>query len=74
MRSTHSGYVGIKGTIIDETRDTIVIRRGDERKVVPKAVVALLVTLPSGTKVEIDGGRLLGRPWDRIKNVPRRQW
>ena len=38
VASRHPGYVGIKGRVIDETRNMFVIEHGGRRKMVPKAV------------------------------------
>lgn len=53
---------------------TLVIQSPDRRRTVPKAVATFVFTLPSGVKVEVDGAYLVGRPWDRVKNIPRRLW
>ena len=37
-KSLHADYLGIKGKVIDETRKTLVILHGDERKTVAKDV------------------------------------
>ena len=65
--SNHEGLIGIQGIIIDETRNTITIDTGNEEKIIPKANVTLLFTLPEGDKVSIDGKVILARPEDRIK-------
>lgn len=74
VKSSHEDHVGIEGTVVDETMNTLIVRstRGD--KMVPKAVTTLTFTLPDGTKVEVEGKYLRGRPWDRVKRVPRRLW
>ncbi|MEM3153611.1 MAG: ribonuclease P protein subunit, partial [Candidatus Bathyarchaeia archaeon] len=35
-RSTHSGYVGLRGKVIDETRNTFTILHDGKRKIVIK--------------------------------------
>ena len=65
--SVDEGLIGIQGIIIDETRNTIKIDTGTEEKIIPKANVTLLFTLPEGDKVSIDGKVILARPEDRIK-------
>ena len=65
--SNHEGLIGIQGIIIDETRNTIKIDTGNEEKIIPKANVTFLFTLPDGDKVSIDGKVILARPEDRIK-------
>ena len=74
VRSTHPGYVGIEGTVIDETCNMFVIRHEGRRKMVPKAVCVFHFTLLDGTVVEIDGQLLVGRPEDRLKKRLKRLW
>ena len=65
--STHKGFVGIKGIVIDETRNIITIDTGDVEKKIPKADVTFLFTLPHGEQVSIEGKVIVARPEDRIK-------
>lgn len=66
--SSHSGYKGIKGKVVDETKNTIKIEddRGNE-KIIPKKVVTFHFKLPDGNKVEINGKIIAIRPENRIK-------
>ena len=67
-KSTDPTHVGLKGRVIDETFKTLKIETKDgKEKVIPKAISVFVFTLPNGTKVEVDGKILLGRPEDRIK-------
>ncbi|MFQ6073714.1 MAG: ribonuclease P protein component 1 [Candidatus Bathyarchaeia archaeon] len=74
VRSTHPDYVGITGMVIDETRNTLVIRNKDKDKVVVKSTSVFHFILPEGTIVEIEGDAIVGRPEDRVKKRPRRRW
>lgn len=74
VKSVHPNYVGIKGRVIDETRNTLVIQYDNERKIVAKNAVILYFTMPDGTVVEIDGKAIVGRPENRIKKRIRRRW
>jgi len=74
VRSTNPNYVGITGKVIDETRNTLVIRHRNEDKVVVKNVAVFYFTMPDGTIVEVDGNVILGRPEDRVKKRLRRRW
>ena len=65
--SNHEGFIGIKGIVIDETRNTINIDTGKFEKLVPKAEVTFLFTLPTGEQVAINGKIIVARPEDRIK-------
>ena len=60
--------LNLKGTIIDETKNTIKIEGMDEtEKVIPKDGTLFVFEIPDGEKVEIDGNILSIRPEDRIK-------
>lgn len=62
IESTDPGQEGIKGEILDETRDTLTI----EGKQVEKENCKFLVEIPSGEKVELNGKIIAKRPEDRI--------
>jgi len=74
VKSLHADYLGIKGKVIDETRKTLVILHGNERKTVPKDVAVFHFTMPNGAIVEIDGKAIVGRPENRVKRQVRRRW
>lgn len=60
--------LNLKGTIIDETKNTIKIEGMDNtEKMIPKKGTLFVFELPNGEKVEIDGNILSVRPEDRIK-------
>jgi len=59
--------VGIEGVIVDETMKTIVIETPRGRKRVFKEEVKLVLWLPDGTRLLVDGRELRGRPEDRLK-------
>ncbi len=66
--SSHIGFKGIKGKIVDETKNTIkIVDDEDNEKIIPKKVVTLHLNLPDGSKIEIDGKIIVARPEDRIK-------
>jgi len=74
VKSTNPNYVGISGRVIDETRNTLVIRHENQDKVVVKNVAIFHFTMPDGTIVEVDGNVIIGRPEDRLKKRLRRRW
>ncbi|OED29789.1 ribonuclease P protein component 1 [Methanosphaera sp. WGK6] len=65
--SNHNDFIGIKGKIIDETRNTITVDTGLDEKQLPKENVTILLTLPGDKKVSIEGKVIIARPEDRIK-------
>ena len=66
--SSHKGFKGIKGKVVDETKNTIKIEddQGNE-KIIPKKVAIFNFKLPDGSKIEIDGKIIAVRPEDWIK-------
>jgi ribonuclease P protein subunit POP4 len=74
VRSSHPGYVGIEGKVLDETRNTILILHKNKKKIVIKNKSVFYFTTPDGTIVEIDGKAIIGRPEARIKRRVRRLW
>ncbi len=67
VKSTHSELCGIFGTIIDETKNTLVIYHKGKPKIVQKKYSTFHCILPDGKIIEIEGKLLVGRPEDRIK-------
>ncbi len=65
--SKNKCQVGIKGVVIDETRNTIVIRtkRGDKR--IEKRGRVFRFWLDDGSVVDVNGDSIVARPEDRIK-------
>ena len=74
VRSSHPGYMGIEGRVLDETRNTILILHKNKKKIIIKKTSVFNFTMPDGTIVEIDGKAIIGRPEDRIKKRVRRRW
>jgi len=74
VKSTNPSYMGVNGKVVDETRNTLVIRRENVNKVVVKNVSVFHFTTADGTVVEVDGNIIIGRPEDRVKKRLRRRW
>jgi len=74
VRSLHPNYVGIKGKVLNETRNTLVIMHDNKKAMIIKNVAVFHFTMPDGTVVEIDGKIIIGRPENRIKKRIRRRW
>jgi len=67
LESRHKEYEKISGTITDETRNTITIKKSNKEKKIPKNSVTIELTLDKNTRVSVDGNLLIARPEDRIK-------
>ena len=74
VRSSHPGFVGIEGKVLDETRNTILILHKNKKKIVIKNTAVFNLTTPDGTIVEIDGKTIIGRPENRVKKRVKRLW
>ena len=62
-------HKGLAGLVVDETKNTFVIRVGKEEKIVPKKGRVFLFTLPSKEKVRLEGDDIVFRPYDRPKKL-----
>jgi ribonuclease P protein subunit POP4 len=70
--SKNPSQVGLKGKVIDETYSILEIESKKGEKNIPKDITIFIFKLPNGTKVQVDGKVLIGRPEDRIKKkLPR---
>ena len=75
IKSTHKGFVGIEGKVVDETKNTITIEKNDNKeKIIPKGVATFHFNLPDGNIIEIEGKIIIARPEDRIKKKFRKIW
>lgn len=70
--STSKFNIGIFGTVIDETKNMLIIYSNGKKKYLPKNISKFCFTLPNGKKVEVNGKKLIGRPEDRVKKILRR--
>lgn len=67
VKSSNKYQEGLHGTIINETRDTVVLETNSDDKRLEKQSITLQLDLNSEV-VDIEGSYLVGRPEDRIKN------
>ena len=72
IASSDRGRTGIKGKVVDETRNVLVIDDKGVEKKVPKNEARFLIEL-GGEKKELDGKKLVARPEDRVKLFFRRK-
>ena len=66
VESKNKANIGIKGKIIDETRDTILIECADGAKRLIKKNITIIV-YQKNQKTRIEGKKLIGRSEERIK-------
>lgn len=68
IASTHQGYKSLRGRIINETKNTIVIEHEGKAKIVPKTGNEFLFTY-GDEKIAVRGSEIQHRPEDRIKKT-----
>lgn len=64
---TNRQLEGLKGTVIDETRNMLTIETSKGEKKLAKQDCVFSFHIPSGEWVKVRGELLLARPEDRIK-------
>jgi ribonuclease P protein subunit POP4 len=72
LEDSNPSNVGVRGTVVDESLNTVVIGDGRERRVAKKDAV-FKFTL-NGEVVKVEGRALQGRPEDRVKKTIKRRW
>jgi len=73
-KSENPSCIGIRGRVIDETRNTLILLHNNRKKVIPKETSIFHFMLSGGTVVRIDGKAIIGRPEDRLKKKFKRRW
>jgi ribonuclease P protein subunit POP4 len=73
-KSRHTAYNGIRGNVIDETKNTFTILHKGKAKSVIKDAAVFHFKFSDGSIVEIDGKLLVGRSEDRLKKNIKRLW
>ena len=73
VKSKNKSLVGLKGKIVDETRNMLTIETKNGDKKVIKSECVLKLWLPKEV-VEVDGKLLVGSPEKRIKkSIPKKR-
>ena len=63
-----SSWIGKTGLILDETKNTFLIKIKDKQKTIAKNIATFEFNI-EGNKIAIDGSKIAYRPEDRIKKV-----
>lgn len=74
VRDRNPCNASISGRVVDETRNTLIIRKGERERRVAKRTAVFKFSLPNGAVVDVEGPALVGRPEDRVKRKMRRGW
>ena len=70
--ATDPSVNGIRGTVVDETKNMLEILTSEKTLMIPKEIATFRFNLPSGIRVDVDGERLVARPESRLKTRVRR--
>ena len=65
--SCNRQIMGMKGKVIDETRNTLIVADEKNKRTIPKDVAVFQFRLHDEIVVEINGVKLVGRPENRLK-------
>jgi len=74
VAASNPDVVGIGGSVVVETTQTLAVEGADRVWHVPKADATFAFDLPSGETVRVEGGRLVSRPARRTENTGDSQW
>ena len=72
LQSSNPLLMGIKGVVLDETKNTLIVKVNSDKKRLPKKDVVYGFSLSNGTFLEVEGRQLQERPVDRIRRRLRR--
>ena len=65
--SANKVQVGIKGMIVDETKNLLTIETEKGIKKIQKKNSVFIFNIPDGKKVKVNGNKIAVRPEERIK-------
>ncbi len=71
-RAANKSLIGLKGVVVEESKNTLTLASRKGKLMVPKNVATFRFTLKDGTLVEVEGYRLVARPENRLKTKVRR--
>jgi len=67
IESKNKFQIGIKGIVVDETKNLLIIESEREIKKIQKKGVKFMFIIPNGKKVTVNGEKIALRPEERIK-------
>lgn len=65
-KSTDENKIGLKGKVLDETKNVLVVETRKGARKLPKKEVTFVFKLGK-EKIEVDGKKLVARPEERLK-------
>lgn len=67
VESTNKFQTGIKGMVVDETKNILTIETDKGLKKIQKKGSIFIFKIPNGKKVKVIGNKIVARPEERIK-------
>ena len=68
IESQNKTLIGVKGEIVDETKNSFVVKTASGNKMLLKSQITFIVFL-DGKEIKIDGKKLCFRPEERVKKI-----
>ncbi|HLD59937.1 MAG TPA: ribonuclease P protein component 1 [Candidatus Bilamarchaeaceae archaeon] len=69
INSSDFALIGLKGKIVDETKNLFVIENSNKEKKIPKIPSTFRFLLDDGSFVDIEGKKIAFRPSERPKKI-----
>lgn len=69
IRGSSRRLVGLRGNIVDETKNLLVLETEDGKKRIQKIGNVFRFELESGEKIDVDGKKIMFRPEERPKKT-----
>lgn len=66
--SSNTSQNTVRGVIVDETMNTIIISDGFRDKIIQKKDTVFTLSIQKGHSLVVEGSRLLGKSVERVKN------
>jgi len=73
IHSSNPTHIGIKGKVIDEIKNMLMITDGVKKKWIQKDTAVYSFTLPDKSIVIVKGNEIIGKPVERIKKTSKRR-
>ena len=74
IESPNKKNIGMKGKVVDETRNMLTIKTSKGTKKIMKEKSRFMFTLPNKKKAIVDGHLIVGKPETRIKRkIPKKR-
>jgi RNase P/RNase MRP subunit p29 len=73
VNDTNPYNINVSGSVVDETRNTLILMKDSVQKIIIKNNALFHFSLPLND-VQVEGVNLLGRSEDRVKKTIKRRW